>query len=206
MNRYFWKKKKKKKIKKKKQQRKRIARCDTMKITIFLLYSSDNSLLYCCTTVYVCSYFFVIYIYFTLIYMLLQSIFAHEKNTFSVYIIWRAEQITIGETFENFLALMHSNTKTLGCLSSTRQRVRLTNTKQHTEVCRDNRAKVGITKRPNIYRLSTALLSLHTNQNHFFPINLFDSILSCNALNHTGFKAYVALQGNHVENPPFNFF
>ena len=51
----------------------RNARCDTMKITIFLLYSSHNSLLYSCTMVYACScfffFFFVLYLCLTLIYI-----------------------------------------------------------------------------------------------------------------------------------------
>ena len=40
---------------------KRNARCDTMKFTINLLYSSYNSLLYWCTLAYACSCFFVLY-------------------------------------------------------------------------------------------------------------------------------------------------
>ena len=52
-----------KKNKRKRKERKRNAHCDTMKITVFLLYSSDNCLLYCCTTVYVCSC--VLYLCFT---------------------------------------------------------------------------------------------------------------------------------------------
>ena len=47
---------KKKKLTKRKERR-RNAHCDTMKIIIFLLYTSYNCLLYCCTTVYVYSYF-----------------------------------------------------------------------------------------------------------------------------------------------------
>ena len=34
--------------------------CDTMNITIFLLYSLHNSLFYCCTMVYACCLFFVL--------------------------------------------------------------------------------------------------------------------------------------------------
>ena len=53
----------------KRKERKRNAHCDSMKITIFLLYSSDICLLYCCAMVYVCNYFFVFYLYCTLIYI-----------------------------------------------------------------------------------------------------------------------------------------
>ena len=53
-----------------------------MKIAIFLLYSSHNCLLYSCTTVYLCScFFYPLSLLYSYLYLLYQSIFAHEKNT-----------------------------------------------------------------------------------------------------------------------------
>ena len=45
----------------KRKEKRRNEHCDTMKSKIFLLYATYNWLLYCCTTVYVCSCIFVLY-------------------------------------------------------------------------------------------------------------------------------------------------
>ena len=56
--------KKKRKLKKEKKRkgRRRNANCDTIKSIIFLLYTTYNCLLYCSTTVYLCSCFLVLYL------------------------------------------------------------------------------------------------------------------------------------------------
>ena len=59
------------KEKRNRKERRRNVHCDIMKSILFLLYTTYICLLYYCTTVYVCSD----------LYLLLQSIFAHEKNT-----------------------------------------------------------------------------------------------------------------------------
>ena len=56
--------KKRKKIKEERKgnERRRNAHCDTMRSTIFLLYTTFNCVLYCCTTVYICICFFLLYL------------------------------------------------------------------------------------------------------------------------------------------------
>ena len=79
--------------KKIKEEWKRNEHYDTTKIIIFLLFTSYNSILYSCTTVYVCSCFFcslsLLHFY---LYLDLQSIFGnwkkhkHWKNTLLCYL------------------------------------------------------------------------------------------------------------------------
>ena len=75
------KKKKRKNKERKRKERRGNAHCDTVKNIIFLLYTSYNCLLYCCTTVYMCSCLFCsLSLLHSYLYLLLQSIFAHENN------------------------------------------------------------------------------------------------------------------------------